>query len=296
MYLHANSPHKRVAIVAGGGAGHEPAHAGYVGTGMLTACVSGDVFASPSAKQILATIKFAAYSGVDSSMSRDVLVIINNYTGDRLNFGLAIEKARSEYPNVNINSVIVADDISLLSQAPTTLVGPRGLAGNILVCKLLGALAETGASIDTVKAFGDAVVDNLRSVGAGLDPCHIPGRAPEGSARLALNDYELGLGLHNEAGVEKRRLRGADEMLGIIIVSLLDVVRDWKLDETVLFVNNLGGMSQLEMGAAVHDILELLGVELAQESFSLKLTSCLIRNKGGPSSEANLLLFVHDFS
>lgn len=231
---------------------------------MLTACVSGDVFASPSAKQILVTIKLAAYSGVDStSMPRDVLVIINNYTGDRLNFGLAIEKARSEYPNVKINSVIVADDVSLLNQAPATLVGPRGLAGNVLVCKLLGALAETGAAIDTVKAFGDAVVDNLRSVGAGLDPCHIPGRAPEGSARLAVNDYELGLGLHNEAGVEKRKLQGADEMLGIMIVSLLDVVRDWKLDETVLFINNLGGMSQLEMGAAVHDILGHLGVELS---------------------------------
>ncbi len=118
---------------------------------MLTACVSGDVFASPSAKQILVTIKLAAYSGVDStSMPRDVLVIINNYTGDRLNFGLAIEKARSEYPNVKINSVIVADDVSLLNQAPATLVGPRGLAGNVLVCKLLGALAETGAAIDTV--------------------------------------------------------------------------------------------------------------------------------------------------
>lgn len=297
MYLHAKSPHKRVAVIAGGGAGHEPAHAGYIGSGMLTACVAGEVFASPTAKQILATIKLAAFSGLDStSTPRDVLIIINNYTGDRLNFGLAIEKARSEYPNVNINSVIVADDISLLSQTPTTLVGPRGLAGNILVCKLLGALAETGAALDLVKAFGDSVVDNLRSVGVGLDPCHIPGRAPEGSARLSVNDYELGLGLHNEAGVAKRKLRGADEMLEAMMVDLLDVTRDWKMNETALFVNNLGGMSQLEMGAAVYDILSLLGVELAADSLSLELKSSGIRNKGDPSSEADLLLFIHDFA
>lgn len=228
---------------------------------MLTACVAGDVFASPSAKQILATIGFAAFCGINlQSPPRDVLIIINNYTGDRLNFGLAIEKARSAFPNVKIESVVVADDISLLGQSSTTLVGPRGLAGNILVCKLLGALAETGATLETIKSFGDSVVQNLSSIGVGLEPCHIPGRILHGSSRLDSDEYELGLGLHNEAGVAKRKLEGANALLENMLSTLLDVTGKWKAAETALFINNLGGMSQLEMGAIVYDVAGFLGM------------------------------------
>ena len=145
MYIAHPDSSTRIALVAGGGAGHEPAHAGYTGRGMLTASVSGDIFASPSAKQILSAISFAAFAGC-MTQPRDVLVIINNYTGDRLNFGLAIEQARSRFPNLNITHVLNADDISLLPQTGSgTLVGPRGLAGNILVCKVLGAYTTFGA-------------------------------------------------------------------------------------------------------------------------------------------------------
>jgi len=152
IYTTDRSPHAGVAVISGGGAGHEPAHAGYTGRGMLSASVSGEIFASPSSKQILNTIRLAAFGEDDpsSSTNRDILVIINNYTGDRLNFGLAIEKARLLFSSINIASVIVADDISLLSSPTTRAVGPRGLAGNILVCKVLGALAETGANLDQI--------------------------------------------------------------------------------------------------------------------------------------------------
>lgn len=260
-----------MAVISGGGAGHEPAHASYTGRGMLSASVSGDIFASPNAKQILNTIKFAALAGRQESQgSKDVLVIINNYTGDRLNFGLAIEKARGMLNNVHIESVVVADDVSLLkSNSDNDLVGPRGLAGNILVCKLLGALAERGGSLEIIKKFGDAVVGNLASIGVGLDHCHIPGRSKEVGVALQDGDCEIGLGLHNERGVSKIKLQDPDKLIEQMISLLLNSRSGGSrpfLDlsdtqqETVLFVNNLGGLSQLEMSA----ILEVTCTQLGE--------------------------------
>ncbi|KAF8874699.1 Dak1 domain-containing protein [Gymnopilus junonius] len=263
-----HSSTKRVAVISGGGSGHEPAHAGYTGEGMLTASVAGDIFASPSAKQILSAIKLAACSGSESD-SRAILTIINNYTGDRLNFGLAMEKARLAYPALKIDSVVVADDVSLLKQnASNKFVGPRGLGANILVCKILGALAEGGAALDVVKAYGDAVVANLFSLGVGLDHCHVPGRTKEGRTTLGDEECEVGLGLHNEPGVKKRTIDEPAELIDHMIRMLLDsqllrngasTLRDGNSgDGSVLFVNNLGGMSQLEMGAVVYDTVERL--------------------------------------
>ncbi|KAK1228938.1 hypothetical protein PQX77_008031, partial [Marasmius sp. AFHP31] len=151
---HSRNPNTSVAVISGGGAGHEPAHAGYTGRGMLTASVSGDIFASPSAKSIGTTIQLAAHEEKETA-KKDVLAIINNYTGDRLNFGLAIEKARAS--GINVESVVVADDVSLLRSDTSSVVGPRGLAGNILVCKILGAAAERGMSLKDIKELGDAV-------------------------------------------------------------------------------------------------------------------------------------------
>ncbi|KAK7031074.1 hypothetical protein VNI00_013674 [Paramarasmius palmivorus] len=264
VYIHpTHRTPNTVSVISGGGAGHEPAHAGYTGRGMLTACVSGEVFASPSAKQIGHTIELASVGG-DSG--KDVLVIINNYTGDRLNFGLAIEKAKArrsaEGRTTGVDSVVVADDVSLLPSE--SAVGPRGLGGNILVCKILGAFAERGAPLDACKRLGDAVVDNLRSIGVGLECCHVPGRTqPEGGGRLGEEECELGLGLHNEPGVRKMKVPDipeelVGEMLGKVLEFVMDEKEGVKKDEVVLFVNNLGGMSQLEMGAVVSDAKEYL--------------------------------------
>ncbi|KDR76687.1 hypothetical protein GALMADRAFT_225637 [Galerina marginata CBS 339.88] len=268
VYMCNHSPRKHVAVISGGGSGHEPAHAGYTGTGMLSAAVAGDIFASPSAKQILATIKLASLSGTDGTTStpRDVLAIINNYTGDRLNFGLAIEKARVDLPSIKISSVIVADDVSLLSQnASNKFVGPRGLGANILVCKVLGALAETGASLEVLKAYGDAVVENLFSLGVGLDHCHVPGRTKEGHVKLGEMECEVGLGLHNEPGVAKREIGKPGELVRHMLETLIEAqtaVKGASLalkksgrDGVVVFINNLGGISQLEMGAVVDDVV-----------------------------------------
>ncbi|KAF8637501.1 hypothetical protein AX17_002786 [Amanita inopinata Kibby_2008] len=291
-------PTTRVAVIAGGGAGHEPAHAGYTGRGMLTASVSGDIFASPSAAQVLMAIELTAFGSLKGDLAKnlmegsgdlrdkpkDVLVLINNYTGDRLNFGLAIERARALYGRwFKIESVVNADDVSLLPRRTKEtdhdrdaqsdgrepdgqgLVGPRGLAANILVCKILGAVAERGADLATVKAYGDAVVTNLASVGVGLEHCHVPGRerSDAGSEGLGQGECEIGLGLHNERGAFRQSLGSAEElvkeMLSLILRSKDTFVKaenpNEDGDDVVLFINNLGGMSQLEMNAIIGEVV-----------------------------------------
>ncbi|KIJ12474.1 hypothetical protein PAXINDRAFT_82830 [Paxillus involutus ATCC 200175] len=280
-YIAHPSPSADIALISGGGAGHEPAHAGYTGHGMLTSSVSGDIFASPSAKQILAAIELAAFSG-------DVLIVINNYTGDRLNFGLAIEQARGKYPGLNIMFVLNADDVSLLPQTrggegEGGMVGPRGLGGNILVCKVLGAYTAFGArvstpptyprpTLDRTKLLGDVLVAHLRSLGATLGHCHVPGREPHSGMFVATSRQliELGLGLHNEPGVRRVPLISpawlVSEMVRVVRGSTdkreqYDANGTWLRpgDEIVLFINNLGGVSTLEIGAVV----ELVRKELA---------------------------------
>ncbi|KAG0704151.1 DAK1 DegV-like protein [Suillus ampliporus] len=296
VYVANASPSTRIAILSGGGAGHEPAHAGYTGHGMLASSVSGDVFASPSAKQILAAIEFAAFT--NSPTPRDVVVIINNYTGDRLNFGLAMEHARAKHPGLNVVSVLNADDVSLLPQTrqdgnDVGMVGPRGLGGNIFVCKVLGgyttfggkgASTSPGAPIPTLaraKCLGDALAAHLRSIGVALGHCHVPGREPHSASQLIANGHvELGLGLHNEPGVRCATLESsrllATEMLHLVSASgggwsgadiykgegasKFDAHEPWlrEDDVTVLFINNLGGVSQLEIGAIVEEVRGVL--------------------------------------
>ncbi|EPQ50477.1 Dak1-domain-containing protein [Gloeophyllum trabeum ATCC 11539] len=272
----STDPHK-VTLISGGGAGHEPAHAGYTGRGMLSASVSGDVFASPSAKQIVTAITLGLFGEDgrgDEREKREALVIINNYTGDRLNFGLAIEKARALIPNLDIRSVVVSDDVSLLRAPNPSLIGPRGLGGNIFVCKVLGALAERGAPVDVVKRVGDAVVARFGSIGVGLDHCHVPGRVvskakDEEDGSLGQDECEIGMGLHNEPGARKIKMMGAETLIQDMLEAIF-TSRDENggfceygkdddgADDMVLYINNLGGISQLEISAVVDETLNQL--------------------------------------
>src|SRR6056297_3181388 len=165
VVLRSDWDRSRVALVSGGGSGHEPAHAGFVGEGMLTAAVCGDVFASPSVDAVLAGI--LAVTG-----PAGCLLIVKNYTGDRLNFGLAAERARAF--GLNVNMVIVDDDIALpdLPQA-------RGVAGTLFVHKIAGALAEAGSDLDTVTQVAEHVVKHTKSIGMSLDTCTVPGSPKE---------------------------------------------------------------------------------------------------------------------
>jgi dihydroxyacetone kinase len=225
----------KVALISGGGSGHEPAHAGFVGEGMLTAAVCGDIFASPTVDAVLAGI--LAVTG-----SSGCLLIVKNYTGDRLNFGLAAERARQFGLNVEI--VIVDDDVALpdLPQA-------RGVAGTLFVHKIAGALAENGADLAHVAAAARKVVSKTKSIGMSLNTCTIPGSPKED--RIPPGMAELGLGIHGEAGVEQVEFKDASEAVAAMVERLSAAMEE---KPHVAMVNNLGGTSVIEMSIILNEI------------------------------------------
>jgi len=227
----------RVTIVAGGGSGHEPAHASFVGKGMLTAAVCGEVFASPSVDAVFAAIM--AVTGKSGC-----LVIFKNYTGDRLNFGLAVERARTLGRKVEI--VIVKDDIAL-----PHLPQPRGIAGVMFVEKVAGHYAEQGANLKTVAAMARKAADAVVSLGISLSSCTLPGigredRVPDGKA-------ELGLGLHGEPGVDLVNFEGARQAARVLVDRLFAAVSPAR--SYALLVNNLGSTTALEMNLLTNEVL-----------------------------------------
>ncbi|MEO1733430.1 MAG: dihydroxyacetone kinase subunit DhaK [Pseudomonadota bacterium] len=227
----------KVALVSGGGSGHEPAHAGFVGEGMLTAAVCGEVFASPSVEAVLAGI--LAVTG-----EAGCLLIVKNYTGDRLNFGLAAERARALGRKVEL--VIVDDDIAL-----PDLPQPRGVAGTLFVHKIAGALAQQGANLETVAAAARAVIAKVISIGMSLDTCTIPGSAKE--ERIAAGKAELGLGIHGEPGVQQVEFSTAMSAMNTVVEKLRPKLGD---GPAVALVNNLGSTTPLEMSVLTHSLAQ----------------------------------------
>lgn len=236
VVVRADWDKSKVAIVTGGGSGHEPAHAGFIGKGMLTAAVCGDVFASPSADAVLAGI--LAVTG-----PAGCLLIVKNYTGDRLNFGLAAERARAFGHKVSM--VIVDDDVALpdLPQA-------RGLAGTLFVHKITGAMAEDGANLEACTLAAERVIKSSRSIGMSLDTCTVPGSPKEN--RIPHGMAELGLGIHGEAGVEQVASSGARDAVAKVTDMLGATMPK---TPHVALVNNLGGASVLEMSILTRDLL-----------------------------------------
>ncbi len=233
----------RVALISGGGSGHEPAHAGYVGRGMLAAAVAGDVFTSPSPEAILAAIR-----AVGSPAG--VLLLVKNYTGDRLNFGLAAEIARVE--GLPVAVVIVADDVALSDSAGHA--GRRGLAGTILVHKIAGAAAEARATLVEVAAEARAAAVAVKTMGVALSPCTVPAAGRPGFL-LADDEIEIGLGIHGEPGVRRGRIEPADALVaGLLGPILAEVPRG----PVALLVNNLGGSTTMEVAIVARAALAIL--------------------------------------
>jgi dihydroxyacetone kinase len=236
VVVRADWDKSKVALVSGGGSGHEPAHAGFVGKGMLTAAVCGDVFASPSVDAVLAGI--LAVTG-----PAGCLLIVKNYTGDRLNFGLAAERARAFGHKVSM--VVVGDDIALpdLPQA-------RGVAGTLFVHKIAGALAEQGADLETLTKAAERVIRGTQSIGMSLDTCTVPGSPKE--QRIPPGMAELGLGIHGEAGVEQIAYDGAKTAIEAVAAKLAAVMGN---KPHAVLLNNLGGASALEMSVLANELL-----------------------------------------
>ncbi len=226
----------RVALVSGGGSGHEPSHAGFVGQGILTAAVCGDVFASPSVDAVLAGI--LAVTGTPGC-----LLIVKNYTGDRLNFGLAAERARAL--GLKVNMIVVDDDVAL-----PDLPQPRGVAGTLFVHKIAGALADQGADLEAVSQAAHRVVDRVVSIGMSLDTCTVPGSPKEN--RIDPGKAELGLGIHGEAGIEQVEFSNARDAMKMVIDRLAPKIGR---GPHVALLNNLGGATPLEMAVLAEELV-----------------------------------------
>ena len=233
VVVRADWDRTQVAVVSGGGAGHEPAHVGFVGEGMLTAAVCGEIFASPSVDAVLAGM--LAVTGAPGC-----LLIVKNYTGDRLNFGLAAEQARAL--GLAVEVVIVGDDIALPA-APR----PRGVAGTLFVHKVAGHLARAGASLAQVKAAAERVARTTASIGVSLSSCTIPGQPAQN--RIARGEVELGLGIHGEPGARIMPLASARE-LGATMMGLLEHALGDEPTPIALLVNDLGGVPPIELAIA----------------------------------------------
>ncbi|XP_065616553.1 putative 3,4-dihydroxy-2-butanone kinase [Quercus suber] len=234
----SSAAYDKVAIISGGGSGHEPAHAGYVGEGMLTAAICGDVFASPPVDSILAGIR-----AVTGSMG--CLLIVKNYTGDRLNFGLAAEQAKSE--GYKVETVIVGDDCAL--PPPRGIAGRRGLAGTILVHKVAGAAAAAGLSLADVAAEAKCASEMVGTMGVALSVCTLPGQVT--SDRLGPGKMELGLGIHGEPGAAMADIQPVDVVVSHVLNQILSQETNYvpitRGNRVVLMINGLGATPIMEL-------------------------------------------------
>ncbi|BEI92353.1 uncharacterized protein CcaverHIS019_0411730 [Cutaneotrichosporon cavernicola] len=251
----ADADRSKVTTICGGGSGHEPGTPGFVGQGLLTAAVAGDVFASPSARQVLGAIK-----AVPSD--KGTILIITNYTGDNLHFGLARLMAQGQGIE-NVELVVVGDDVSV-PHSQGKMVGRRCLAGIILISKIMGAASEADMDFQPMVKLGRSMASNTASVCMALEHCHVPGRSGEW-AQIGAGRCEIGLGLHNETGVFNIPQPEPEELFKMMLDMMLkqddperSFVKFADGDELILLVNNQGGLSPLEMGAVVDETLRQL--------------------------------------
>ena len=262
----------KVGLVSGGGSGHEPLHAGFVGLGMLDAAVPGAVFTSPTPDQILpATL--AANSGAG------VVQIVKNYTGDVLNFETAAELAQAE--GVDVRSVLVNDDVAVEDSLYTA--GRRGVGGTVLVEKIAGAAAERGDSLDAVEEIANRVNQNVRTMGVALSACTVP-HAGVPSFDLAEDEIEIGIGIHGEPGRHRIPLENADAITARLLSPVLEDLQAAPGQKVLLFVNGMGGTPQSELYIvfrAASQILAEAGLEVQRSlvgnyTTALEMQGCSI--------------------
>ena len=241
----------KVAVISGGGAGHEPLHAGFVGKGMLDAAISGNVFSSPSPDRIGSAIE-------QVSCGKGVLMVIKNYSGDIMNFGLSADLA--EMDDIEVAQVIVKDDVAVPDREEGT--GRRGIAGTVFVHKIAGAKAEQGASLAEVKEAAEKAIRNIRTMGVAMTPCILPAVGKPGF-QIADDEIEIGMGIHGEKGIETTKIKTAQEIAEILVGRILDDY-DYSNSEVAVLVNGLGGTPLMELyilNMEVQKILEEKGIK-----------------------------------
>ncbi|MTD40329.1 dihydroxyacetone kinase subunit DhaK [Erwinia sp. CPCC 100877] len=240
---------KQVALISGGGSGHEPAHAGFVGSGMLQAAVCGQVFTSPTPDQIFEGIK-----AIDQGQG--VVMIVKNYSGDIMNFEMAKDLAEME--EIKVGMVVVDDDIAV--EDSTYTQGKRGVAGTILVHKILGAAARNGATVEELTALGENVVKNLKTIGVALTGATVPEVGKPGFV-LADDEVEFGVGIHGEPGYKREKIK-TSKVMAQELISKLKAAFQWEKGERyAVLVNGLGGTPLMEQYIFCNDALALLTEE-----------------------------------
>ena len=235
----------KVALISGGGSGHEPAFGGYIGKGMLDCAIPGAVFSSPTPDQIYEGIKAIA-------TPKGVLMIIMNYTGDIMNFEMAQEMADME--GIKIDKVVTNDDVAVLNS--TWTVGRRGVAGTVLVHKIAGAMAETGAELSEVKRVAQEAVDNVRTMGVAISPCTVPAAGIPGFT-IADDEMEVGIGIHGEPGVSKQKLGTVNEIVDQLLERILSDL-DYSGSKVAVMVNSSGATPQMELLIAYNHLADVL--------------------------------------
>ena len=258
----------KVTLVSGGGMGHEPAHLGYVGTGMLDAAVGGAIYTSPAVDRISAGIEAVAPDATG------VLLVVKNYTGDVINFRLAEEAAREE--GVACDHVVVNDDVAV--GTPTQREQRRGVAGTVFVHKCAGAAAEAGEPLAEVKRVAEKVIDNVRTMGVAIAPCTVPAAGKPGFT-LADDEMEIGVGIHGEPGIRREKMEPVDAMVDEILDHVLADI-DYAGHEVAVLVNGAGGTPDYELALVanhVHDVLSARHVGVWHTYMGNYLTSLEMR-------------------
>lgn len=263
VVVRASKKEGKVALISGGGSGHEPAHGGYVGEGMLDAAVAGAVFTSPTPDQVYEGIKAVATDA-------GVLMVIKNYTGDVMNFEMAADMARDE--GIKVAQVVVNDDVAVKDSLYT--VGRRGVAGTVFVHKIAGAMAETGADLDAVQAVAQKVIDNVRTMGAAIEPCTVPAAGKPGF-ELSEDEMEVGIGIHGEPGTHREKVKTADEITDLLLEQILGDL-DYAGSEVAVMVNSSGATPLMELfiiNNRVADVLAAKGVKVYKTFVGEYMTS-----------------------
>ncbi|MBR3358349.1 MAG: dihydroxyacetone kinase subunit DhaK [Solobacterium sp.] len=253
VLVRAGGSDGKVALISGGGSGHEPAHGGFVGKGMLDAAVAGAVFTSPTPDQVYEAI-MAANGG------KGVLLVIKNYTGDVMNFEMAADMAAEE--GIEVEKVVVADDVAVEDSTWTT--GRRGIAGTIFVHKLAGACAEAGGSLADVKRIAEKVIANVRSMGMAVDACTVPA-VGKPSFDLAEDEIEIGIGIHGEPGTHREKISSVNEISDKLLTKILAEGIYNEGDEVAVMVNGMGGTPLMELMVAnkhIHEVLAEKGIKV----------------------------------
>jgi dihydroxyacetone kinase-like protein len=243
----------KVALVSGGGSGHEPTHGGYVGQGMLDAACAGAVFTSPTPEQMLEATK-----AVDGGAG--VFYVVKNYTGDVLNFEMSGELADAE--GIETDYVVTNDDVAVEDSTYTS--GRRGIAGTVFVHKICGAAADDGKDLAQIKELAERVNANVRSMGMALTSC-TPPESGEPIFDIGDDEMEIGIGIHGEPGVERKKIEPADQMVDELLGRILGDSVDFTGSEAAVIINGMGGTPLMELYVAyshVADVLEREGVQV----------------------------------